>query len=208
MTDLVAVLLHSNEGHALLKPLLMPLLIVNVISVKASREKIYVLAALLLSFLGDVFLIFEQQHPLFFIFGLVSFLLAHIFYILFFLGVGDSSVSLLKQFPWIILLVFIYDLALLYLLFPSLGGLKIPVTAYAVILSCMLLAALHSFNKIALRAGRFLVTGAAMFVLSDSLLAIQKFYSPFLLSGFFIMATYCLAQYFIVKGFIFLKADQ
>jgi hypothetical protein len=38
--------------------------------------------------------------------------------------------------------------------------------------------------------------------MSDSLLAVNKFYQPLAYAGVFIMLTYCLAQYLIVRGFI------
>ena len=43
-------------------------------------------------------------------------------------------------------------------------------------------------------------TGAALFMTSDSLLALNKFYSPIGMGGFLIMLTYCSAQYLIVEG--------
>jgi hypothetical protein len=43
-------------------------------------------------------------------------------------------------------------------------------------------------------------TGALFFMLSDSLLAINKFYRPFPLAGFLIMLSYIVAQYLIVIG--------
>ena len=45
-----------------------------------------------------------------------------------------------------------------------------------------------------------MVAGALLFVLSDSILAINKFYMPFDLAGTFIMLTYGFAQYLIVQG--------
>lgn len=47
-----------------------------------------------------------------------------------------------------------------------------------------------------------MLAGAALFVLSDSVLAINKFYQSFELAGLLIMLTYGAAQYFIVKGAI------
>jgi uncharacterized membrane protein YhhN len=52
------------------------------------------------------------------------------------------------------------------------------------------------------------VSGAVLFLVSDSLLAINKFYAPVLYSGFFIMLTYSLAQYFIVSGIIFQQTKK
>ena len=66
----------------------------------------------------------------------------------------------------------------------------------------MLLCSLHVFLKVNTPANVFYLVGAAFFVLSDSLLAINKFYQPFAFAGVYIMLTYCAAQYFIVNGFI------
>ncbi|RYF87580.1 MAG: hypothetical protein EOO03_10470 [Chitinophagaceae bacterium] len=48
------------------------------------------------------------------------------------------------------------------------------------------------------------IAGAAFFVLSDSLLAINKFHTS-LQCSFMVMVTYCLAQYLVVKGVILLE---
>jgi len=47
-----------------------------------------------------------------------------------------------------------------------------------------------------------MMTGAGLFVISDSVLAINKFYQPFEAAGILIMLTYGLAQFFIIKGAI------
>jgi len=51
-------------------------------------------------------------------------------------------------------------------------------------------------------AGRWMMTGALLFVISDSVLAINKFYQSFEMAGVIIMLTYGLAQLFIVQGAI------
>ena len=58
------------------------------------------------------------------------------------------------------------------------------------------------FNKVNKKAAVYYLLGATAFVLSDSLLAVNKFYQPFAYAGIFIMLTYCAAQYFIVRGYI------
>jgi uncharacterized membrane protein YhhN len=47
-----------------------------------------------------------------------------------------------------------------------------------------------------------MMLGAVLFVVSDSLLAINKFYSSFELAGVLIMLTYGMAQLLIVTGAI------
>ena len=45
-----------------------------------------------------------------------------------------------------------------------------------------------------------MMAGAFLFVVSDSVLAINKFYQSFEAAGIIIMLTYALAQLFIIKG--------
>ena len=49
-------------------------------------------------------------------------------------------------------------------------------------------------------AGQWMMAGALLFVISDSVLAINKFYQPFKAADVIIMLTYGLAQLFIAKG--------
>jgi len=149
-----------------------------------------------------MFLLFENRNALFFIFGLVAFLTTHIFYIIYFLKIRSNAVSLLKKQPLLIALVLGYGVTLVYILFPHLGDLKIPVMVYAAVICTMLLCSLHVFFKVNKPANGLYITGAVFFVLSDSLLALNKFYQPFAYAGVLIMGTYCAAQYFIVSGFI------
>lgn len=203
MVDIVAISLHNHQIPFFAKPLLLPVLMLTLVSSSHQSDRRWlIMIGLFFSFAGDVFLLFEDSNSLFFIFGLASFLITHVFYILFFLSPKKAGRSLLFQKPFLILLVIIYSGVLLFLLIPTLGPLTVPVILYAVILSVMFLCSLHVYNKVSTVAGEFFITGAGFFVISDSLLAINKFYMPLPAAGFFIMLTYCLAQYFIVKGFI------
>ena len=49
-----------------------------------SRLKKWILAGLFFSWTGDVLLLFQQNNSIFFLLGLSAFLIAHIFYIVFF----------------------------------------------------------------------------------------------------------------------------
>lgn len=261
---LLAILLLWEDGRFITKPLLMPLLALAVYADSpGSKQRNIILIAILFSFLGDTFLLFDYKNPLYFIFGLVSFLITHILYIIYFLGVkpGNSiststmndfaaahgmsketfyqhqeneitkamvdltgkdneyaRSSPLKKYPWIFLLVIVYGAGLVYFLFPKLGELKIPVMVYATVICCMLLAAIHVLNSFRDKdicihtndtfyviknvSGELFVNGALLFVVSDSLLAINKFYAVFPSSAFLIMLSYCAAQYSIAKGFV------
>jgi len=201
--QLIAILFSWEDGRSVTKPLLMPLLALAVYATAThSKERSIVLIAIFFSFLGDSFLLFDYLNPLYFIFGLVSFLLTHILYIVYFLAVKPVQPSLLKQYPWIILLVLAYGFGLVCFLFPKLGDLTIPVIVYATVICSMLLCSFHIYRSVNANAGRLFIGGALLFVLSDSLLAINKFNASFPYASFLIMLTYCAAQYFIARGFV------
>ena len=83
---------------------------------------------------------------------------------------------------------------------PYLNDMKIPVMAYMVIISIMAILAGYRYQRINLLSFQLILAGAIFFIISDSLLAINKFVEPFLYSGVFIMATYMIAQYLITMG--------
>lgn len=155
----------------------------------------FIFMAIIFSWWGDVFLLFAE----FFIPGLISFLLAHILYTSFFLWVKPKPKSNYKE--WLIaLLVLAYAGFFFQFLDPHLGALRIPVMAYTAVITIMLLSAVFAFGIRGTQWGKLSVGGAALFVLSDSILATEKFYVSFPGSSVLVMLTYGLAQWMIVDG--------
>jgi len=77
------------------------------------------------------------------------------------------------------------------------------------VISFMLMLAMHMFFLRNKGAGNWMLAGALLFVISDSVLAINKFYQTFEMAGAIIMLTYGLAQLFIVQGAIkYLRSNQ
>jgi uncharacterized membrane protein YhhN len=91
---------------------------------------------------------------------------------------------------------------LVTILFPHLGGMKIPVMLYALVITLMAMFALFRYGFTSQKSFVLIFSGALFFMLSDSLLAINKFMEPFTLASLAIMTTYILAQYLIVEGAI------
>jgi len=89
---------------------------------------------------------------------------------------------------------------LVTVLFPHLGNLQIPVMVYALVITLMSLQALFRYGYTSKPSFILVFCGAISFMISDSLLAINKFMQPLPLSGLAIMLTYLLAQYLIVEG--------
>jgi uncharacterized membrane protein YhhN len=157
------------------------------------------LAALFFSLCGDVLLMFEKKNPLFFIIGLLCFLISHLFYIVIFNTIRKEKNIRIRW--WVIFIILGYYGILLTSLFPHLGELKIPVAFYGAVISTMLFVALQLLYKKS-NANLLIVMGAVLFITSDSILAFNKFYSSFNAAGLLIMLTYAFAQYFITKGVV------
>ena len=198
--DLFAAYSGNETLRYFSKPLLMPLLIVYFIfntNTVVSLKK-WIVLALISSWLGDVLLMFEARNNIFFIFGLVAFLIAHIFYILFYENI--LKLENLKKNYWLFIPVLIYYVALIYLLSPHLGEMKLPVRVYGVVISYMLIQALQITRIKNRAASAMMIIGAILFIASDSVLAMNKFYQPFELAGIAIMITYGMAQLLITLG--------
>jgi uncharacterized membrane protein YhhN len=161
------------------------------------RVRNFIFAAIIFSWGGDVLLLF----PHYFVPGLISFLTAHLLYTAFFTQIkpkprpGPAEVITA-------LLVIVYAATLVIWLAPHLGELRPAVMVYALVIAVMLLSALRAFGLRSGPAGTLCVGGAALFVISDSMLAVEKFHTAFPGSSILVMLTYGIAQWMIVEGSI------
>jgi alkylglycerol monooxygenase len=162
-----------------------------------SLEKPLLLAALASSVVGDAWLMFSG----FFIHGLISFLIAHLFYIaLFKQGVTwfPSKAVLIASLS--------YGAAMYTYLLPSLGaGLQIPVAVYVFFIALMGAQAMGRAVELKTPASALVALGSVLFMVSDSLLATNKFVTPIAMSPLWILGTYFTAQLLIARQAMQLK---
>ncbi len=207
MVDLGAVLAQDMFPYLrfFTKPLIMiSLLVIYLISLWKFQIKatIPMIVAIIFSLLGDVFLLFKGDIA--FMLGLGSFLIAHLGYIVVF--IKDQKMTqyekgpVLRRRPGLIAPFGLYTIILLVLLWSDLGALKIPVVIYSLTIMMMGLTALNRWRYVHLVCIGWVMTGALLFIISDSLIAINKFLIDFPLSGFWIMLTYIVAQYCLIMG--------
>lgn len=155
------------------------------------RRRHWIRAGLLLSWVGDVALLWPDRG---FLPGLVSFLLAHLAYI-----VAFSHWQRLGR-PWPPFAAYAALAAgILWQLWPGVpAGLRVPVLLYVAALGCMAaqsaaiwMARRHQADAaLALRA----MLGGALFLASDATLAVDRFLAPVPMSGLWILTSYWLAQ--------------
>ncbi len=204
MLNLLGEITVNNTLVYCTKPLLMPLLALWLaVAVNRTSEQSFlrraVLGALVFSTLGDVLLMFSG--PLFFLLGLVFFLLAHLFYIGGFTAVCSFKNGFLNRQPWWALPFLAFPVLLLILLWTGIpSGMRTPVAIYAGIISVMALSVVNLKGKISNSIFSTLLAGALLFLVSDSLLAIAKFGQPFEGARWTIMGTYIGGQYLLVLG--------
>lgn len=198
--------LGFTAWHLLFKPLTMAIAIVYVANhaypmsatgrFGLNRSCWLLLGALLGSLAGDVFLMLSEH---LFIPGLVSFLLAHLCYIaLFKQGVGwfghrgalGGTLAL-----GIGMYAFLWQGGL-----PA--ALRVPVAVYVVVIALMAAQAWGRHAALRERSSLAVALGACCFMLSDSLLATNRFVQPLPLSQLWVLATYYAAQVLIVSGMV------
>jgi uncharacterized membrane protein YhhN len=144
----------------------------------------------------------DEKYPMLFIFGLASFLISHIFYIIAFNQAAHPplDIPLIKKHPWVIFLLIVLGSYIFKTLQPGLGTMVVPVIVYLITILTMFLFALNRWGKVDLSSFLWIVLGASFFVISDSILAFDKFFEPIKNAHLIIMATYMIAQYSIVRG--------
>ncbi len=197
--------------HTFCKPLLMPCLLLILWREQTVRQLPLAgwwVAGLLLSCWGDTALLWGDD-PLWFMLGLGGFLLAHVSYIV---GMARLYRQVQPGAPRPPLLAFLgvgaYATGMLAVLWPHLGSLLPPVVVYTAAISLMLITAMALAARLRKPAGAWLLWGAALFVASDSVLALNKFAVPFDGAGLLIMATYGAAQWLLVQAVVRIAADK
>jgi uncharacterized membrane protein YhhN len=158
----------------------------------SAKSRVLITAALALSSLGDIVLDLGESM---FVFGLGSFLVAHICYIQFFMAERrkNESLGLVRSLLTVGLGLF-SGLFTIWLL-PALGGMAPAVVCYVGVLTGMV------FASLAWRAATPIISiGAFLFLVSDAVLGAGKFREPVPLGGWVVWGTYYAAQYLIATG--------
>ncbi len=200
--ELISVSFEMEQVNRIAKPLIMITLAAYYIVSTHSRSSLF-LTAMAFCWLGDILLMFQAKQALFFIAGLVSFLIGHVLYIFCYRAMRNEKSTNALLGPQKIrysLPIILAGSGLVTVLYPSLSDLKIPVMIYALVLTVMVLQALLRFGFTNKKSFAFLFVGALFFMISDSLLAINKFLEPLPFASLIVMLTYIIAQYFIVEG--------
>jgi uncharacterized membrane protein YhhN len=201
---LVFIYFSNEYGIIATKPMLMAILALWFYLITKTSKKLpvnYFLSGIIFSMFGDILLMFKGED--FFLFGLFSFLIAHIFYIIWFVKYPGFKEGALAQKPIKSIPFLIYLIAITSILWKNLGEMKMPVIVYSAVITFMAICAANMKNRANTEAYIPIVGGAILFVISDSIIAISKFNSTDLsetATRIMIMSSYIAGQYLLAKG--------
>ncbi|MDP3467337.1 MAG: lysoplasmalogenase [Daejeonella sp.] len=194
------------EGYAILiKPLIcisLAFYLYKESNMKAGFNRL-VFAGLLFSLMGDILLLYAASDVYFFLYGLVSFLIAHILYSSAFFRDFKNNPQESKYYGHLMLFFMgVFSMSYYSWIRDYLNDFRIPVLAYIFVISIMAILAGYRYRRVNLLSFRLVCFGAVFFVISDSALAFNKFVQPYSFAGILIMSTYMIAQYMITIGTI------
>jgi alkenylglycerophosphocholine hydrolase len=163
------------------------LLLLAVVGVPRTRFAGLIWAGILLSVVGDVALLWQSKRA--FLVGLGAFLLAHVAYVIAFLGaaVWSPHVALVAA------VMIVSSSLLLRAIWTGAAGMHGPVIAYAVVISAMVISAAATLGG-PLPLAPFAAVGSVLFYISDSSLALNLFRKPIPHVAFLAIGVYWIGQ--------------
>jgi len=195
--DIFGILLNKHYLQLFFKPLILPCLLLLYFLTRSPKNKWFV-AALIFSFFGDTFLLFKGQ--LYFMLGLSSFLLAHLCFIKVVLKKMGKVTTNNLLLSFIIFFAFLFGL--LFVLKGHLGTMQIPVVVYGLVITSFGALSFANYQQHKSKAALILLIGALVFISSDAMLALNKFYAPNAFLNLMVMVTYIVAQYLIFRAMV------
>jgi uncharacterized membrane protein YhhN len=193
----------ANITKLMLVPFLTLHLALNVYNLGSSFIKKIIFTALTASFIGDFLMLFSGNS--YFAAGIVSYIVTHVCYDRFFFRAGkfkwNNSTELVIAASFLGLISFqLLNFMKSYIDY----NLLFPMIVYIIAICVMASAASNLFGHKVLRAlaVSFFIPGSLLFVLSDSVLAMNKFIYKDDFLNVVVMLSYGYAQCLMVQGFV------
>ena len=199
MVHLLGIVFNNQEVLTATKPFLMPILLYYVYQSQIEQvtlKTILLWISLVFAWLGDLAL---MQVDAYFLLGVGMFFIAQLCYILlFFKSVKEPiKFKVLPLLPYLLSGILFF-----YILLPKTEELLIPVLIYGISLIGMAGVARLRYGRTDSKSYYWVLTGALFFLISDTLLALNKFVWDIPYAGIGIMSTYITAQFLITEGIL------
>lgn len=204
---IISEVLENKTLRYITKPLLVPLILLYYttgIFIELGLTHILwpLIVALIFGWLGDIFLMLGREEN-YFMFGLGSFLIGHLFYIVLYSGVILFYGNIL-QFPvwgWLLVIPLVAIGGFFYYrIRGKMGDLTVPTIVYLVVIFFMSFVAMLLLSVPNLLAFALVYIGACLFMISDGIIAVDKFDTQISKNRIYVMITYGMAQFLISQG--------
>jgi uncharacterized membrane protein YhhN len=206
LIHVLSILLGLFPLILITKPLIMPMLagvfFFKTRDIERQVPVSYLYLAILFSFFGDVLLMFMDHGEIWFITGLAAFLFAQVFYIITYRqyrykrsNVSGQTIKMVYS-----LAVIAYAIILWISLFSYLGEMLLPVTLYTITILFMVIMAISRHHRTSRSSFYLVFSGAVIFLISDSMIAINKFMVAVPYERLLVISTYMIAQFLIIAG--------
>lgn len=183
--------------------IILPLIVMLVLNLRNiwTRQQTIMFAGLFFSWTGDVLLEIPGGGEVIFMAGLGGFLISLVLYAVVFFSAPGKNEVFHSRF-YLLIPVLLYGLAMGLYLNDYLGEMRLPVFVYETAMITMLAGAVSRIGRVNQTSYVMVLAGAILFIISDSVLAANKFVQPVSLSTLIIMGTYIAAQWLITTGYI------
>jgi len=180
-----------------------PLMVIFILNLKLASNRLhkYMFAGLFFSWVGDVLLEVPGGGEVMFMAGLGGFLISLVLYAVVFFATPGKNEIFHSRF-YLLIPVLLYGLGMVLYLWDHLADMRLPVIVYDAAMISMLAGAISRIGKVNRTSYYMVLAGAILFIISDSILALNKFVNPVTLSTLIIMGTYIAAQWLITTGYI------
>ncbi|WJG07615.1 lysoplasmalogenase [Aliiglaciecola sp. LCG003] len=194
LTYIATLSFSPYDYQPMVKILPILVLLLTCLTILKGRLRVLMAIAITASGVGDVLLSLSFTNS--FVYGLGAFLSAHLVYTTTFFLYRNKQMKISAWRKLSAVMLISFGLLMGAYILPDAGDLLVPVSFYLCVIASMAVTALLSQLPISVSIG------AAVFMLSDTFIAINMFKQPLLASGYIVMITYYLAQYLIVMGIV------
>ncbi|MBC7362365.1 MAG: lysoplasmalogenase [Candidatus Aminicenantes bacterium] len=186
----VATIVSDYQGQRWLTYFFRPFTILLIIGLlfearPASFYRNAILIGLIFSLLGEVMMMLKKKK---FLAGFVSFLVSQIAF-----AVAFYSRLSPRFLTWPVIPLVLVAGVVLFLIWPDLGGRRLPVIFYLAAILTMTRLALELPHQLSGYQPWLAATGAVLFFLSDVLIALNLFHRPFAKAQIFILSAFYLS---------------
>ncbi len=152
---------------------------------------------LFFALLGDILSLFE--HEIIYYFVIVCFMICQLSYT--YVLYHERS-GWIQKHPYVLLFFVFYALLLLSVLWSNLDQLKAIAIVYAFVILSMGAMAINRKGNVSQKSYVLVLSGSVLFIISDSLIAIDRYTYNLPYEGISIMSIYMIAQYSLVIGYL------